>query len=826
MSEKEKYTQIYNQQGAAAHQPDIVPGKMAGGYGRLCWGENMLETLKSWKASSLLDVGCGYGNFCDAASIFVPKVYGLDIASVATGNIIDNPDITFFDGEATHLPLPENAVEWVTSFDCLEHCLEEDIDDILGEFDRVARKGFILSISYEPCEMDGMPLHMTVKPESWWMEKLGKYGKIEKFGKAPITGAPYLICRKPLRPRIICYCAGTLGNRLFMLEQAHALANGTGRSLALVWPQNDPLCPIDFSSLFEPSIQEISEDEMLALESIRIYALVKDVANQAIINGGKRFRNLVKHWGCSDPGSIETEEFDDNEDVMLYQPLPPEDYAQGITSDLMDKLTPTNEISQRIQSLLRELNVSKRILGVHARGTDFGIDVDAYANQIKRALQKNPKQRFLVCSDDAQYEAVLQNQFGNHVITRSKLSNPQKKQNELGWALNNIRCSAESVKEALVDFYLLSQTDFKIYHEYSAYAQLTHAYSTKRYSKEPLSHPNADTRNGQAPPPQPVMVSRGNGSVRILYLCPDINIQSAGIRRLYRHVGILSRYGFNAQILHFKKGFSHDDMPEVPIAYLDQHVFRPEEIVVVPEGFPKIMHALKDTPARRFAIALNWDYVFRNMPVNADWRNFNIERVLTASPIIAEMISWSMGLPTHVVPSGIDHRLYYPEKADAASGVVYIQRKAKQVEMLKKLLASKNPEFITRVKWMELQGLSEAQYAAQIRKASIFLNLSDAEGFPTSCMEAMASGTLVAGYDSVGGREVLVGEGPNQNCLLAPMGDYLSLAYTLAPVVASLLEGNWSQWEPVLNRGIQTARSLTLENEADNLVELWRTLVA
>ena len=144
------------------------------------------------KPSSLLDIGCGFGNFCnDIQKSGIEKVYGMDIASVKTGNVIDNPNIKFIDGEAHHLPFEDNSIDIITSFVCLEHCLENDIDVIFSEINRVVKNRCVFSIAYRQSGEDtnGVILHMTVKPESWWVEKLNKLFTIEKSGG-------YLICIK------------------------------------------------------------------------------------------------------------------------------------------------------------------------------------------------------------------------------------------------------------------------------------------------------------------------------------------------------------------------------------------------------------------------------------------------------------------------------------------------------------------------------------------------------------------------------------------------------------------------------------------------------
>jgi hypothetical protein len=836
MNEKEKYLKIYNGHSSENSQVDIIPGKMGGGYGRICWGENMLETLKEWKVSSLLDVGCGYGNFCDAASLFVPDVYGLDIASVATGRVIQNPAITYLDGEAKHIELPKDAVEWVTSFDCLEHCLEEDIDHILDEFDRVATQGFVLSISYEPCEMDGMPLHMTVKPESWWLKKLSAYGHVEKYGQAPITGAPYLICRKPVLKKVICYCAGTLGARLRALSRAQGYARQTHRTLAMVWLANDPLCMAGFSSLFSDPIPVIPEEKMLGLASCKIYAKVKEVADQALVSGGGILRKAVLKWGCADPRSIA---MDDKEDhVIIYAPQLNIDKQSGAQLQLVRQLTPAPPIRDRLAFIKSQLNPGKHFIGVHARGTDFGIEVEAYAQQMERAIRQSPgqHQQFLVISDEASYEQQLCERFQQNVVIRKNKSGWIRKIDETQpWTLDNILTSEASVSEAVIDLYLLKQTDFRIYHESSAYAQMGNILSTiPPMGTEPAFTPHDTVPNSHSGTMEIVPPSLHNKAFpagmnsdmdtpcTIYYLCPDIQIPSAGIRRLYRHVTQLNKAGFNAYVLHENIGFQLPDMPPAPLKYMGRIEKDKDAIFVIPEGMPKYMHALKDHPGRRFVIALNWHYVFKTLPDGVDWRQFNIERAIVVSPMIGQMISWSMGLPTHVLASGINYRQYRMDSANKQLRVAFITRKAAQVDHLKRLLGARNPDFTHKLEWMGLHALPQAQYASRIRESAVFLNLSTAEGFPTSCLEAMASGTLVAGYDGVGGRDLLRGHGPDQNCILAPMGDYVSLAYALEPVLQALLDGRFVRWKSILSNALKTSRLASPENERNSLIMFWR----
>lgn len=840
MKEKEKYVNIYKGY-HVDNQVDIIPGKMGGGYGRICWGENMLESLKQWKTNSLLDVGCGYGNFCDAASLFVPRVYGLDIASVATGNVIDNPEVTYFDGEAKSLPLPDNGVEWITSFDCLEHCLEEDIDKILDEFNRVATKGFVLSISYEPCEMDSMSLHMTVKPESWWLYKLSKYGEVTKHGRVPITGAPYLICRKPVAQNVICYCAGGIGPRLRALAWADELARRTARKLIMLWLPDDPLCRIAFSELFSNRIPEITQEALLESSSCKIYANVKEVADQALISGGKSLRKVVQKWGCIDPKSLSMDDVEEN--IVIYAPHP--DSWSPLETDfrLIKQLSPVPSVRGRIQSAISRLNLDKRFIGVHARGTDFGIHVEAYAQQMERAVGEASGQRFLVVSEDETYEQQLKQHFHQNVVKRNKSSWGQKIDENKPWTLDNIDSSKASAIEALIDLYLLANTDFRIYHESSAFAQLAvvlskvNPYAPADIDPVNPAKPNIQANNsvsnihsGTTKSTMPLSKNKATTSKNTLtkdtpytiyYFCPDIQVKSAGIRRIYRHVSLLRDAGFPVFIMHEKTGFQMQNMPPVPITYLDQVNHDDRAVFVIPEGMPRIMHQLKNHPGRKFVIALGWSYIFHTLPNGLDWRHLNIERVIATSPWTGRLITWSMRLPVHQVASSIDHQRYYYDPVEKQKQIAYISRKASHVEKLMRLLGSRNPDYINKIRWVGMDRLSQDDYAAQIRGSWVFVNTSIAEGFPTSFLEVMAAGALFAGYNSVGGKELLCGQGLNQNCVIAPNGDYLSLAYAMEPVLDDLINSKMNRWSDIIACGRRAASVYTAAKEAEDVIRFW-----
>lgn len=311
----------------------------------------------------------------------------------------------------------------------------------------------------------------------------------------------------------------------------------------------------------------------------------------------------------------------------------------------------------------------------------------------------------------------------------------------------------------------------------------------------------------------------------IYYFCPDMEVKSAGIRLLYRHVQLLQRNGIPAFILHHQEGFRRADLGDVPVRWLSvPRTLVAGDLVVVPEGYPGVMKALQTLPLRRFVIALGWAYIYKAIDGFYDWRAFNIERVLVSSPFVDDFVRWSMGLPTSRFVTGIDEQLYHYRPDEKVAQVSYIARKG-NCEELRRALFSRDRTLIEGITWKAHSALTEAEYAAEIRKSRVFLNLSEAEGLPLSMLEAMRAGTIVLGYHSVGGQRELIGSGPLQNCVLAENLDYVTLARHAEGLLRDVRDGRMDRWAACIANGLATASAFTMEAEEKSVVALWRDLL-
>lgn len=160
-AERAKYEQIWNVSEYRLFSP----------------GEQMLtlfrQMVRPSVKGSLVDIGCGTGRASQALANYGWQVTMLDFAD----NAAENRLLPFI---CTNIwePWPTNGV-WDQGYCCdvLEHLPPEKLDAALINIAKHTRRAFF-SIHFGPDNFGkviGHPLHLTIEPYSWWVNKLQEY---------------------------------------------------------------------------------------------------------------------------------------------------------------------------------------------------------------------------------------------------------------------------------------------------------------------------------------------------------------------------------------------------------------------------------------------------------------------------------------------------------------------------------------------------------------------------------------------------------------------------------------------------------------------------
>jgi hypothetical protein len=305
---------------------------------------------------------------------------------------------------------------------------------------------------------------------------------------------------------------------------------------------------------------------------------------------------------------------------------------------------------------------------------------------------------------------------------------------------------------------------------------------------------------------------------RILFECLDNNIPAGGVRRIYRHVEILRKHGFDAYVLHHEPGFRVTWFDSLaPIAYCEYDCLDASDVLVIPEGHVDVMRRTIKAPYRRFVIALNWSRVFLSMRKGESWKDFGISHVVAGSVYERDFIKRSMGMESTAILSGIDSDAFRPSSSKLAA-IAYMPRKD--------VIAAHLIECIFRVRFPELSHIafiaidreSHSRVAQILSESAIFLAQTTHEGLSRKMLEAMSCGCIVVGFAGNGSLECMENGG---NCFRVPDGDVLAAAESLGEAVHLFLSGGAAQ---IQANAVRTAGRYSLEHEEQAVVRFWSSV--
>jgi 2-polyprenyl-3-methyl-5-hydroxy-6-metoxy-1,4-benzoquinol methylase len=139
---------------------------------------------------SIIDFGCGSGF---TALPLIENGFNVHLIDIASNALADKiaaltllaPDrVRFTQGCLWDLPDDVLSEDFCYCMDVLEHIPPEKVDDVLWHISKRSKKGGALQVYLldEPFgNLIGKTLHLTIKPLSYWIEKIGTYFDIKEI---------------------------------------------------------------------------------------------------------------------------------------------------------------------------------------------------------------------------------------------------------------------------------------------------------------------------------------------------------------------------------------------------------------------------------------------------------------------------------------------------------------------------------------------------------------------------------------------------------------------------------------------------------------------
>lgn len=274
-----------------------------------------------------------------------------------------------------------------------------------------------------------------------------------------------------------------------------------------------------------------------------------------------------------------------------------------------------------------------------------------------------------------------------------------------------------------------------------------------------LRYQNVSDRKWRIPPAIKILPARDRTT--IYYLSPAENAPSGGVKVIYRHVELLNDMGIAAAVFHEEDGFSCDWFEHsAPVVSAKSLRFHANDILVVPECYGYGLHTL---PAQIRKVIFNqgphhtFDQIdFAATAPGAPYRDvLNLEGILTVSEDGAELLHYAFPeIAVSIARNVIDPINFKLRDEAAPHHISYIpSRRQAELGQIRHILRSSGVLDEGGWKIEPIIGRTESEMGDILRRSSIFMSLSDRDGFGLPPAEAMATGCFVVGYAGGGGNE-------------------------------------------------------------------------
>jgi glycosyltransferase involved in cell wall biosynthesis len=318
-----------------------------------------------------------------------------------------------------------------------------------------------------------------------------------------------------------------------------------------------------------------------------------------------------------------------------------------------------------------------------------------------------------------------------------------------------------------------------------------------------------------------------NGMTRapkVFVLCPDHNVPSGGVRRLYRHVDVLNSHGFQAAILHQKAGFRCTWFENRTCVFAHSQVAATaSDFLVVPEilaaSFANLAPGIPKVIFNQNAYFTFRGWLSHGLNGACPYRDADLAATLVVSQDNLEYMNYAFpGLPVHRLHYGID--LSFSPRWPKQRKIAYMPRKNAE-DALQVINILRHRGALNGWELEAIDGLPEHEVAERLGSVAVFLSFGNPEGFSLPPLEAMACGCVVIGYHGRGGREYF---DPSFSYPIEA-GDIIGFAR----VVEDVLRREQAEPGTLERQGKQAVEfvraNYSPERESQEIVEIWRTIL-
>lgn len=306
---------------------------------------------------------------------------------------------------------------------------------------------------------------------------------------------------------------------------------------------------------------------------------------------------------------------------------------------------------------------------------------------------------------------------------------------------------------------------------------------------------------------------------RIVYISWPAKEITGGIKSAFHHVDALRTAGFDAVIASAEvaaPGWFETSLDVMPLS----EIVRGDDILVMPENHRGLLERFADWPNRKVVLCLNHFFAHRGLGGRNGYGDYGVTELIVPGVAPAKFCRERFpDLNVSIVPPFIDAQVFTP-RGSKTLAVSFVPRKRKfEAMFINDLFRARHVDDMS-VRWIELTDASEAKVAETFANTAVHLSLCRFEATPMTPLEAMACGSVCAGFVGFGGREYAT----DHNGFWAAEDDVIDCARQLGRAVKLAAEGG-PLYHETIEAGFATARRYGRDRFETRLTEFWSGLL-
>lgn len=243
-----------------------------------------------------------------------------------------------------------------------------------------------------------------------------------------------------------------------------------------------------------------------------------------------------------------------------------------------------------------------------------------------------------------------------------------------------------------------------------------------------------------------------NKQSKFYFFIPNIQTPNSTMYQIYWNATVIKEMGYESIILtesdseYVKPYFVDSELMNMKHTTVSNRItISPEDFIIIPEIFTNVMEQLKNFNCEKIVLLQSLDYALHALTPGVQWADFGINKVLTVSNPLKEMVYDFFGEFYKIKKYDIGISDLFKNSNTLKKPIIsFVSRNGNDITDVIKLFYLKYPQF-RFVTFQELSGLDRDTFSNKLKDSFACIWVDNISTFGIVPLECMKAGTIPVG---------------------------------------------------------------------------------